>query len=174
VHRTTTTATLLVTAAVAVSALTGCVTIPRVPEPGPAAASARPPGPRPDGGAAGPPAVRQAPPRQAPPRQALERTGPSAGSDPTARPRHRPAAGAGAAPTDRAPRHAAPAPHSPDHRPPHPAPRPHRPHRTPHSGAPAAVPPVPGNPGLCSLGRQYGHWRPDSPEARICGQTFGR
>ncbi|MET9745443.1 hypothetical protein ABZZ92_07015 [Streptomyces ardesiacus] len=27
---------------------------------------------------------------------------------------------------------------------------------------------------VCSLGKQYGGWRPGSPEARICEQAYGR
>ena len=45
---------------------------------------------------------------------------------------------------------------------------------------------VPGNPGnggnpgtggssdVCALGKKYGGWRPDSPESKICDQTYGR
>ncbi|MGW4735428.1 hypothetical protein ACWEQC_40860, partial [Streptomyces shenzhenensis] len=59
-HRTTTAAALLVT--VAVSALSGCVTVQHPPTAGPpSAASARPSAPRPDGSAE--PRVVQAPAR---------------------------------------------------------------------------------------------------------------
>ncbi|MEU6251978.1 hypothetical protein [Streptomyces sp. NPDC047043] len=33
---------------------------------------------------------------------------------------------------------------------------------------------VPKTADVCALGRQYGGWRADSPEAVICEQTYGR
>ncbi|MEU9100679.1 hypothetical protein [Streptomyces sp. NPDC048361] len=39
-----------------------------------------------------------------------------------------------------------------------------------HSGAAPATP-VSGD--VCALGQGYGHWRDDSPEARICHQVYG-
>ncbi|SBT95409.1 hypothetical protein GA0115233_11351, partial [Streptomyces sp. DI166] len=30
------------------------------------------------------------------------------------------------------------------------------------------------NTDVCALGRKYGGWRADSPEARICEQAYGR
>ncbi|WP_354670153.1 hypothetical protein [Streptomyces sp. S.PNR 29] len=30
------------------------------------------------------------------------------------------------------------------------------------------------NTDVCALGRKYGGWRADSPEATICRQTYGR
>lgn len=33
---------------------------------------------------------------------------------------------------------------------------------------------VPKNADVCALGRRYGGWRPDSPEASICRDTYGR
>ncbi|MEU5088607.1 hypothetical protein [Streptomyces sp. NPDC021356] len=170
VHRTTTAATLLIT--VAVSALTGCVTVQRSPS-GPGAASSAVPAPRAEG-SAGPRAV------QAPAREALERAGssdsprpatrtrPAAVPEPAAHP-HAPAAPGPPA------RHPHPAPHSPA-RPAHrPVPAPPRPPASHRTGAPAPHrPPVPAAPGVCALGKQYGGWRPNSPEARICGQTYGR
>ncbi|MFH8444633.1 hypothetical protein ACH4D3_25800 [Streptomyces sp. NPDC018026] len=165
VHRTTTTATLLVT--VAVSALTGCTTVRGPAAADPSAVGARSLAPRPDGPAA--PRVVQAPAREA-----LEMIGPSptperttgeprrtkAPSPPAAR--HRlPAAGA----TEQ--RSAAPA--APEHTR---APATHRPR----------VPELPGGSGegtggkadVCSLGKRYGGWRPGSPEARICEHAYGR
>ncbi|NSL80794.1 hypothetical protein FHV95_10653 [Streptomyces coelicolor] len=164
VHRTTTTATLLVT--VAVSALTGCTTVRGPAAADPSAVGARSSAPRPDG---------PAEPRvvQAPAREALEMIGPSptpehatgeprrtkAPAPPPAR--HRlPAAGA----TERRP--AAPAAPEPTR-----APATHRPR----------VPELPGGTGagtggkadVCSLGKQYRGWRPGSPEARICEHAFG-
>ncbi|MFJ3720701.1 hypothetical protein [Streptomyces sp. NPDC090057] len=152
-HRTTTTAALLVT--VAVSALSGCVTVqrPAAPGPPPDTVSSQGTGPRPDGSAV--PRVVQAPVREA-----LEMAGP------TRRPRH----GEPAAPrrTPAAPpvgrRPAAP-----------PAPVPPRQDRPRHQGGglPGVVQPVPQAPDVCALGRQYGGWRGGSPESEICEQTYG-
>ncbi|MFJ8467887.1 hypothetical protein [Streptomyces swartbergensis] len=33
---------------------------------------------------------------------------------------------------------------------------------------------VPDNADVCALGRRYGGWRADSPEATICRDTYGR
>ncbi|MEW2512183.1 hypothetical protein [Streptomyces sp. NPDC046870] len=151
-HRTTTTAALLVT--VAVSALSGCVTVrhagPTAPPPD--SAPSQPAVPRPDGSAE--PRVVQAPVREA-----LERTGPSRRPERSGPPaRHR----APAAPeVTRRP----PAPPGP----PLPAPS-----RRPHT--PVALPPpaVTGPPDVCALGRTYGGWQRDSPQARICAQVYGR
>ncbi|MFF8595973.1 hypothetical protein ACF061_31990 [Streptomyces sp. NPDC015220] len=160
-HRTTTTATLLVT--VAVSALTGCVTVQRPPASGPAAAPARPPAAHPDGNA-GPGAV------QAPAREALERVGPSGSPAPAKHP-----SAQAPAPQRRLP----PPSHSPGRRPEHPTPR-HptprhqRPPRAPHTDVPDLGHPAPGNADVCALGREYGHWAADSPQARICGQAYSR
>ncbi|NGO47188.1 hypothetical protein, partial [Streptomyces ureilyticus] len=33
--------------------------------------------------------------------------------------------------------------------------------------------PGPSNQGMCDLGRRYGGWQPDSPEAAICKETYG-
>ncbi|MEU6179994.1 hypothetical protein [Streptomyces coeruleorubidus] len=33
---------------------------------------------------------------------------------------------------------------------------------------------VPDNTDVCALGRRYGGWRADSPEATICRDTYGR
>ncbi|PWI19911.1 hypothetical protein DI272_41410 [Streptomyces sp. Act143] len=163
-HRTTTTATLLVT--VAVSALSGCVTVQRPPVPGPPAAPSLPAtAPRPDG---------QAEPQivQAPAREALELIGPSPDAKPgTADPGR--AAPPSAAP-EPAPRQQAPRTH-PEHpaHPAHPeAGRPQHPGR-PHVEIPDVATAVPKNPDVCGLGRQYGGWHKDSPEARICEQTYG-
>nr|BFD86059.1 hypothetical protein StreXyl84_54600 [Streptomyces sp. Xyl84] len=172
VHRTTTAATLLLT--MAVSALTGCVTVQRPASggPGPGAASAAAPAPRPEGGT-GPRAV------QAPAREALERADSSGSPEPPAHP-HPPAAPHPAAPaapvSAPAPRarhpHPHPAPHSPG-RPAH-RPAPARPPAAHHGQAPAAQGAPPAGPGVCALGKQYGGWRANSPEAKICGQTYGR
>ncbi|MER6736145.1 hypothetical protein [Streptomyces puniciscabiei] len=152
-HRTTTTAALLVT--VAVSALTGCVTVPRPATPAPPrdTAPSLPTAPRPDGSTE-PRAV------QAPAQEALEMTGPSR------HPKHRPPA---------APRHPAEVPPA-VHRPPAAAPAPprHREHpRQPHPTTPDLPNTAPKAPNVCALGKQYGGWRDDSPEAKICQQTYG-
>ncbi|MFJ9538912.1 hypothetical protein ACIRPX_16810 [Streptomyces sp. NPDC101225] len=153
-HRSTTAAALLVT--VAVSALTGCVTVSRAPAPGPPPAPPRPSAPHPDG-AAGPRIV------QAPAREALEMVGPSRSAAPTAPERREP------------PRATAPA-----RRPA--APRPSRQPSRPRAARPTAgsrrpphveLPDLGGGTDVCALGRQYGSWREDSPEAVICEQTYG-
>ncbi|WP_232839247.1 hypothetical protein [Streptomyces triticisoli] len=159
-----TTATLLAT--VAVAALSGCVTVQRPPAPVASAASVLPPAPRPDGTAG-----RQA--AQAPAREALEFVGSSASPKPTgpspspesAEPTRVPAV-----PSPAEKRQNPSAPHSPGRRvPSHPAPRRADPPLPPRTQGPALRPAD-----LCALGRQYGGWRPDSPEARICSQTYGR
>ncbi|MFF9815769.1 hypothetical protein [Streptomyces sp. NPDC014006] len=148
-HRTTATAALLVT--VAASALSGCVTVQRPPASGPPVSSTRSPSPsvpRPDGD--GEQRIVQAPAREA-----LESVGPSRrpvhAEPPAPRPRHR---------HQQTPRHASP----PGHRRP--------------QARRAKIPDVPDvarrNADVCALGEQYGGWRPDSPEARICKQTYGR
>ncbi|MGX1567470.1 hypothetical protein [Streptomyces sp. NPDC055506] len=169
-HRTTTTATLLVT--VAVSALSGCVTVQDPPVPGPPAAPSRPPAPRPEEQVV-----------QAPAREALELIEGSRRPQPTAsvsRPATPPAASpqrerqpsSGTGPGDARPR-----PARPEHR----APAPRGPQRPP-AGLPD-VPEsvrqdvhqsVPKNADVCALGRRYGGWRRDSPEATICRDTYRR
>ncbi|MFV0137252.1 hypothetical protein ACLGIH_29350 [Streptomyces sp. HMX87] len=173
-HRTTTTATLLVT--VAVSALTGCVTVQRPPATGPATAEARPSAPRPDG-------VPEPRVVQAPAREALEMIDPAPTEEREERADGQPRR---AAPSVPGPRRTSAA--APEERP-----RRERPEareaappasRKPRVEAPAvpALPPAPeavgggagGNADVCALGRQYGRWRPDSPQARICEQAYGR
>ncbi|MGW1795335.1 hypothetical protein ACWCQN_04845 [Streptomyces sp. NPDC001984] len=150
-HRTTTTATLLVT--LAVSALSGCVTVQRPPAPGPTdTVPSQPTVPRPDGSAE-PKAV------QAPAREALEMVGPSHSPEPPAR--SRPAVTP-----------VTPPPPSPRV---HPRPQPHRePSRLPRVHVPDVPRAVPPEPDVCALGKRYGGWRPGSPEATICEQTYGR
>ncbi|MEU9975141.1 hypothetical protein [Streptomyces sp. NPDC051014] len=156
-HRTTTTAALLVT--VTVAALSGCVTVQRPAAPGPPPGSAplQPSVPRPDGSAE--PRVVQAPAKEA-----LEMVGPS-------HPAHRaaPASPRTAAPPPPAHPHSA----APRAAAPQPQPRPRRIHGSQHE-APGLSGPVPKAPDVCSLGRQYGGWPQDSPQARICDQTYGR
>ncbi|MFE9673734.1 hypothetical protein ACFYO5_06390 [Streptomyces sp. NPDC006259] len=157
-QRTTTTATLLVT--VAVTALTGCVTVQHPPAPGPPAAPAPPSVPRPDG-RAGTQVV------QAPAQEALEMVGPRRGRDATApAPRTAPAVPAEQPPSSRS-RPQAPA---------HPAPA--RPERRrpaqPRLDLPGVTKGVRGNTDVCALGRKYGGWRAGSPETVICEGTYGR
>lgn len=158
VHRKTTTATLLVT--VAVSALAGCVTVQRPPAPGAARLSE----PHPDG--------RTREVVQAPAREALEMIAPSRPTKPPASPSRR------AASTAPAPERTAP----PDSR--NPRPDAHGP------AVGGTAPPAPaaefseaagvirgdlgGQADVCALGREYGRWPADSPEAAICEETYGR
>ncbi|MET9971024.1 hypothetical protein ABZZ80_35260 [Streptomyces sp. NPDC006356] len=172
-HRTTTTATLLVT--VAVSALAGCTTVQYPPPSGGPAVPSQPPAPQPVGSME--PEVVQAPAREA-----------LTLIEPSRRPTPATSAAQSASPT--APAHTPPAPRS------HPHPRPeHREARHPGPGRPdrprVEIPDVSesvrkgvqgntgttGNPGqadVCALGKEYGGWRPDSPESKICEQTYGR
>ncbi|MFE6158236.1 hypothetical protein ACFQ7F_04865 [Streptomyces sp. NPDC056486] len=152
-HRTTTTATLLVS--VAVTAVSGCVSVDRQPVQGPTAAHARPPAPRPDGSAH--PRVVEAPAREAleliePPRGPAPSTTGSAAKAPAAPPR-------------------SPRPEQPE-----------RPDAPPHRhGDRPKVPAVPEIPSaaptvldVCAMGEEYGSWKPGSPEATICEGTYGR
>ncbi|WP_406345462.1 hypothetical protein [Streptomyces sp. NBC_00648] len=143
-HRTRTTARLLV--GVAALAVSGCVSVPHGPAPGPPAAPERRTSEQAD---------RNVRPQivQAPVREALEAALPPA-----------PAPRAPAAPP-------APAPHA--HPRAHPAPP--RPHPAPHPAVPHVPQPAPiiGD-DVCDLGRSLGGWRPDSPEARICEGAYGK
>ncbi|MDX3116392.1 MULTISPECIES: hypothetical protein [Streptomyces] len=158
-HRTTTTATLLVT--VAISALSGCVTVQRPPVPGPAAAPSEPSVPRPDGRAATQIV-------QAPVREALEMVEPSRKKErrkAAQRPRTAEEQPAGQPPSSGAP---------PQARPPHPQPR--RPAQ-PRVDLQDVEDAVRGNADVCALGRKYGGWRGNSTEAAICEraeQAYGR
>lgn len=173
VHRTTTTATLLVT--VAVSALTGCVTIQRPPVTGPppTTAPSQQPGPgdaRPDGRAE--PQIVQAPAQEAlsmidPPRSAKP-----GGGAPRATP------GTAAAPVR--PEHRQPEHPRPEH-PVHAAP-PERRHsdvrhpRPPRVEIPDVTTSIPksvprSQKDVCALGRKYGRWQEGSAESVICDQT---
>ncbi|MEV0486787.1 hypothetical protein AB0I69_40105 [Streptomyces sp. NPDC050508] len=155
-HRTTTTATLLVT--VAVSALSGCMTVQRPPAPAPPAAPSQASVPRPDGSAE--PQVVQAPAREA-----LDLINPSHSPKPATHPPHR---------TPVQPPQAAQAPVPRSHPHPHPHPKPRHP-RQPGADIPDVVKSVPRNTqDVCALGRKYGGWQSDSPQSVICGQTYGR
>ncbi|WP_405946616.1 hypothetical protein OG588_07565 [Streptomyces prunicolor] len=161
-HRTTTTATLLVT--VAVSALSGCVTVQRPAAPAPPAVPSHASVPRPDGSAE--PQVVQAPAREA-----LELIDPSHRPKPAAHPPHRAPVQppkAAQAPVPRSPQHPHPYPH------PHPHPKPYHP-RQPGADIPDVVKSVPKTTqDVCALGKKYGGWQSDSPQSVICGQTYGR
>ncbi|MET9533397.1 hypothetical protein ABZY02_23030 [Streptomyces sp. NPDC006649] len=151
----------------AVSAASGCVAVP--PAPAPSAGPSRTPGHHTQD--TGPQIV------QGPPVAALETVppGPGPGHRPaTAPPARRSGGEAGAEPrtgTDPAPaRHTV---------------RPARP-RTTHPRAADRAQPVPhrhpkhaahpsgATADVCGLGEGYGGWTPDSPQARICHQTYGR
>ncbi|MFI1226369.1 MULTISPECIES: hypothetical protein [unclassified Streptomyces] len=144
---------------VAVTAVSGCVSV----EPG------APPSPRP--GVAGP--VQDVAPQivQPPAREALEvvpEPSPSAARPSSPAP---PAAGSPADGRRTGPGGAA--------RPREPVdPRQRRtPHRVPDVPS-VTVPAVPRSPGggadVCALGRGYGGWPAGSPQARICSETYGR
>ncbi|MFG3321667.1 hypothetical protein ACGF3J_26790 [Streptomyces sp. NPDC048171] len=168
-HRTRTTATLLVT--VAVTALTGCTTVQGPAAADPASAGARSLAPRPDG---------PAEPRdvQAPAREALEMIGPSPTPAREARePRGTQPPAAGPPPQE------TPAARARPEQRPRPA-RPETPARTARPRVPGpevpALPHAPSSGGdtgrntdVCSLGKRYGGWRPGSPESRICEQAYG-
>lgn len=150
-HRTTTTATLLVS--VAVTAVSGCVSVERQPASGPSAASAPPPAPRPDGNSR--PRVVEAPAREA-----LELIGPPRSPAPST---------TGTAPTvpSAPPRTASPEQRS--------APPPHRHGHRPDAAEPPVLPTAPPtNADPCALGEQYGGWQPDSPAAVICQDAYER
>ncbi|MFE0257114.1 hypothetical protein [Streptomyces sp. NPDC059010] len=165
-HRTTTTATLLVT--VAVSALSGCTTVQQsaVPVPPPPTPS-QPSAPRADG-------PTEQPVVQAPAREALTLIGPSRRPQPT------PSAALSRSAAAPAPQ--PPAPHTHPHgRPEHHAPR--RPSVDAPKRPPVKAPDVPEPVGraeapkhgdVCTMGRKYGGWKTDSPESTICDQTYGQ
>ncbi|WP_062646591.1 hypothetical protein [Streptomyces maremycinicus] len=161
-QRTTTTATLLVT--VAVSALAGCVTVQHPAAPGPVPAPSQPSVPRPEG-------RTEVQVVQAPVREALEMVGPSRKPGPAApsTPAQRRRTGAPAGSGGSGP---APAPRSRPHgRPAHPEARRHTP---PRVEIPDVAEEVRRNTDVCALGRTYGGWQGDSPEAAICEQAYGR
>ncbi|MFK4101638.1 hypothetical protein ACI2L1_16460 [Streptomyces sp. NPDC019531] len=166
----------------AVSALSGCVTIQRPPlsGPPPSTAPSQLPGPRdarPDG---------QAEPEivQAPAQEALSMIDPSRSSKPSGTAPRGTGSGASAAPGQQQngqPAHTRPA--HPEH-PAHPAP-PEQRHpdvrhpRQPRVEIPDVAKSVPKSVpkdarDVCALGKKYGRWRADSPEAVICDQAYGR
>ncbi|GAA2636289.1 hypothetical protein GCM10010307_33100 [Streptomyces vastus] len=153
-HRSTTTATPLVT--VAVSAVSGCLTVQYPPSPGVPAPASRPSSQQPE--------VRSDPHLvQAPAQEALERVGPPSRPSPSA-----------ATPRPTAP----PPPTAAPRRIPTDPPRTTEPQsreQPPARRSDPHVRPRPGqaNPGACDLGRTYGGWQPDSPQATICKETYG-
>lgn len=186
-HRTKTTAAAALLVTLAVSALSGCVSV-RPPAPsdakGPALsprASARPApltfsGPFQevllllDG--AGPRPAGPVPLEEAETRQWLAR--PDAGHGATARAAP-PGTPASAPRPDRtavrAPDRPAPVVVPPAAREPQ-RPRPARTAPAPRTGGDSGR--RSGDSGVCGLGRTYGGWPADSPQARICGETYGR
>ncbi|MFI6489065.1 hypothetical protein [Streptomyces sp. NPDC050564] len=151
-HRTTTTATLLVT--VTVTALSGCVTVQRSPASGTPPAPSRHDARRPDGKAE--PQIVQAPAREA-----LELIGPSRKPSPSAATPRRAAPPPPAAVPAIPPRRPRPAPH----------PEPRRPE--PHVAVPPAAPDLSQNADVCALGKKYGGWQANSPESTICRGAYG-
>ncbi|WP_345588371.1 hypothetical protein [Streptomyces marokkonensis] len=153
----------------AVSALTACTTVQGPAAADPSAAGARSSAPHPDG-AAEPRVV------QAPAREALEMIGPSPTSDhasgepgrttPPAVPPRRKAPAARAHPEEQQRPGRSKAPE-----------RAHGPER-PRAQVPDVPPPAGQDAGrnvdVCSLGKQYGGWRPGSPQSAICEQAYGR
>ncbi|WP_307162093.1 hypothetical protein [Streptomyces rishiriensis] len=109
---------------------------------------------------------------QAPAREALEMVGPSRKPEPDApaSPAQRrrttgAAAGAGGSgppPSSRTPPHSRPAQPEARRR------------ALPRVELPDLEEEVRGNTDVCALGRRYGGWQGDSPEASICEQAYGR
>ncbi|WP_406370120.1 hypothetical protein OG788_09510 [Streptomyces sp. NBC_00647] len=154
-YRTTTTATLLVT--VAVTALSGCMTVQPVPASGSPSAPSGAGVPHPDSKAK--PQIVQAPAREA-----LERVGPPRKPSPDEAARHR------STPPPQGPQAVAPVPPPQRSRPaPHAEPR----HPKPRVARPPGTSDLPKRSDLCALGRKYGGWTADSPEAVICAKTYG-
>ncbi|MEU8698217.1 hypothetical protein AB0C61_11155 [Streptomyces sp. NPDC048680] len=150
-HRTRTTVKLLV--AVAVTALSGCVSVQPRPSAPPAPAADRPAqdlSPQ-----IGRPPVRDILEAVPDPKPSSTGTGRASAAPPAARP---------AVPrgTPRAPQ--------PRHLPGPAHPRPRR--AVPAVPVPALPAPVTGT-DVCALGRGYGHWPAGSPQSRICDRTYG-
>ncbi|MFJ8013550.1 hypothetical protein [Streptomyces sp. NPDC096339] len=171
-HPTRTTTTLLLGVACAVSAVSGCVKVgpaPVTPAVGPSAGPA--PHHEPRGGPGASPVVVQAPALEAL-KAAPGPAAPSAASAP---------AGAPAAP-QRSAQAPPPVPDIPEPRKPaeaargdghggggHPGPA-----RSDAKAERELMRELPVRPAdVCALGRRHGHWRPDSPESRICEGVHG-
>ncbi|WP_307854153.1 hypothetical protein [Streptomyces tagetis] len=137
----------------AVSALAGCTTV-QPPSGSPSGSGTRTTAPRPDGSA-------EPWPVQASALEALEGTGHSPAAKRTTAPAAPPGREASAAvPQPRAPR--SPAPQNQGGAAPAPG---------------ATLPALPrqggGSADLCALGKRFGGWQPDSPEAVICDRAYG-
>ncbi|MEV5978276.1 hypothetical protein [Streptomyces sp. NPDC052114] len=160
--RSTTTSALLVSVAVS-AAVSGCVSVEQPSGPRPAAATVSPPGPHPDG--------KDRPQNvQAPAREVLQRMDPPhRAAPPSTASETRPALPPPRTPHPPAPPVRRPAPSRPDAGATRPAPA----RTTPGSGGGPAARPDTGT-DVCALGEAYGNWRPDSPQAVICRDTYGR
>nr|WP_202510626.1 hypothetical protein [Streptomyces sp. SID5643] len=164
---------------VAVSALSGCTTaVPHPSAPGPSSAPSRPSAPEREDEA-------ETQIVQAPAREALLLIEEASRRPEPVTPTTRPAAPPPAAPEPGMPQpgHRAhrPRPAHPEH-PEHPEPTRRSPQRS-HAGLPDVSESVrqdvdrsvpKDNADVCALGRRYGGWRADSPEATICRDTYGR
>ncbi|MDX3855282.1 hypothetical protein [Streptomyces sp. AK02-01A] len=139
----------------AVTAVCGCVTV-EAPRPAPGAV----PRPVASSSAAGPGSV-ESQIVQGPAREALAPIA-SAGPEPAGSPSPSPVRGTG---PERTSGHERP-PAAP------PRPRQQRPRERPAAQRPLAPAPAAGN--VCVLGETYGRWPADSPQARICRNTYGR
>jgi hypothetical protein len=108
---------------------------------------------------------------QAPAREALEMIGPSRPSKTPAPPSHR------AAPRPTPERETPPDDRSGRVRPTRPGTGGNGRPRPPATDLPDVAEPMrrgaSGGPDVCALGRQYGGWRPGSPEATICKEAYG-
>ncbi|MGW1029529.1 hypothetical protein ACWD4J_38605 [Streptomyces sp. NPDC002577] len=155
-HRTTTTALLMVMAATAVSAVSGCVTVerPSAPRLQPATDPSPLASPAADNGEKAEPQIVQAPAREA-----LELIRPSHRASPTSDPHT--TAGASPEPAPRSSHRARSA-------------RPKIPRFRPRPAQPLPLPDRYSDPDLCALGREYGQWRPDSPQEAACRDMYGR
>ncbi|MEU0190667.1 hypothetical protein ABZ250_12505 [Streptomyces afghaniensis] len=157
----------------AVSALSGCTTVRHPPAPGLSAAPSRPPAPPPE-------EQPETQIVQAPAREALQFIEGSSRREPTAS-APRPTTPSAASPERMQPpsgtRDVRPSPARPER----PAPAPRGPRR-PYAELPGVSESVrqdvhenvPDQSDVCALGRRYGGWRADSPEATICRDTYGR
>jgi len=139
------------------SAVSGCVTVPRPPSPGPPPPPPPVSEPRPDGSVE--PQVVQAPAREA-----LELIGPARRPSPPA-----------STPARTSPAGPAATPANPPRRVPAEPPRRPEPRRPEPRTVPQLPTPVPStNTDVCALGRTYGGWQADSPESTICKDMYGR
>ncbi|MET9881580.1 hypothetical protein ABZZ20_00205 [Streptomyces sp. NPDC006430] len=184
-HPTRTTTKLLLGVACAVSAVSGCVNVTPTPmQPATAPTTGVPPQHEARVGAGATPVEVQAPALEA--LEVLEGLGavpgrsvqptPSAASRQSA---PRSAAGTAAEAAEGPSRAAPPVPDIPEPRLPAARASAGKGGRTdplrPDAGVPRELmKELPVRPGdVCALGRRHGHWRPDSPEARICGGVHG-